>query len=122
MSGVPSSITSQLSADEVELLDELGGITDAVIDGPLPYDPKFRAEIDAQEKFPVFIPGEYAEFVQVNGLTFRINPEQVVMVPRTVKEILDNKRDQEREVRRLQARLKAEMSPSSLGAIRDYVR
>ena len=105
-------IIAGLGIIDDEAAEALGGVTEVAFDDNRLYSAAFKRTIDAQPKFPVFIPGDYAEIVQINGLTFRINPEQVVMVPQSVKEVLDNKRAMEREANQHKKRAKANMNKS----------
>ena len=113
-------IIPELGVANSELFDAMGGVTEAEVVDNRMYSAAFRREIDAQTKYPVFIPGEFAEIVQVNGLTFIINPEQVVLVPQTVKEILDNKRAMEREANQYRKRAKGQMN-KTLAEMPEYI-
>lgn len=120
--GAEESIIDKLGPTEGEVLGDLGGVVDAPASGDQLYDLKFKQKLDAQPKKAVWIPGEYAEIVQVNGVTYKIDPEQVVMVPETVADVLKNQKDLERAVARKQARLKKLMSPGSIAEVPEYVR
>jgi hypothetical protein len=122
---VPSEegdVISTLGVVETDAYEALGGAHPAQMIEDRLYTKEWKAQVDAMEKVPVYIPGDFAEFVQVNGLSFIINPEQIVMVPSIVKEVLDNKRLGERAINQNQARLKRLMSPNGINAIPEYHR
>lgn len=110
-----------LGVADDDLFASMGGVVEATFTDNRLYTPEWAATVKAMPRVPVYVPGEYAEWVQVNGMTFQIAPEQVVMVPTVVKEVLDNKRAMEMAVKQQSAAIKRAMTPSSINDIPEYV-
>lgn len=111
-----------LAERERMALGELGDIEEPIVQEGRLYSKEFEEAINAMPKVPVWIPGEFAEFVQVNGYGIIINPERVVMVPQVFKEVLDNRRDLLRTIQRNTSKLQQAMSYSSINQVPKYVR
>lgn len=101
-----------------DLLSELGGVEEVMLDKRRLFEPSVKAMYDKEKRVPVFIPTPeywthpmaYSQWVQVNGISYVIRADTVVMVPESVKAILDNKRLQQGEVRRQQREGQERMS------------
>jgi hypothetical protein len=119
--GALEQVIPGLGITDNELLDSMGGVTEVIQHDNRLYTAEWAKTVAAMPRVPVYIPGESYEWVQVNGMTFQIAPEQVVMVPQVVKEVLDNKRLMEQSVARQQKMLKKAMVPSSINDIPEYV-
>lgn len=124
------AINRQLEAQfGTDLLAELGGVQDAQVAQGSLYDPAFKKALDAERKVPVFIPTPeghrdergYAEWVQINGVSFIIRADTVVMVPESVKAILDNKALQNRIVQREQERWRKKMSYTHINQVDEFI-
>lgn len=106
---------------DAELFDTMGGIAQVQsVDNRL-YTAEWAKTVAAMPRVPVYVAGDHPEWLQINGMTFIVAPEQIVMVPRVVKEGLDNKRAMLKSVEDTQKRLKKAMSPGSINDIPEYI-
>lgn len=82
----------------------------------------------SEKKVPVMIPtpegypGEYAEWVGINGVGFIIRADEIVMVPESVKAVLDNKKAQEAIVRNQVKAAKSKMTYANINQVPEYIR
>ncbi len=92
--------------------------------GEQPYIQSDYALLMAQPREKVYIPGKDPEFVQINGVSFWINPEVWVEVPKPVAEVLQNKRQMLRSYERNVSRMIKAMERPLRGpnAMPEYVR
>ena len=81
----------------------------------------------SEKRVPVMIatpeghPGDYAEWVQINGVGFIIRADEIVMVPESVKAVLDNKKAQEALVRNQVKAARAKMQYTSINQVPEYI-
>lgn len=86
------------------------------------------AYYQSEKQVPVMLstpdnyPGVYHEWVQINGVGFIIKADEIVMVPESVKAVLDNKKAQNALVSNQVKAAREKLMYANINQVPEYVR
>lgn len=128
-----TNIIDQLAQDagfDAENVDLDMTPVNAIVSPDSLFDPKLKAQYDAEPKKRVYIPTPdswkeaypYAERIEINGIRYIIVAEQDVMLPESVAAVWENKKAMERELNRLNGAAKRLMSYTNIDQVPSWYR